>query len=197
MSSARGANSGGEEEGTARTVAALVERLGQVERSLITRRAFALGLSATQAQLLLHLADRAAGVMTLADALALAPGTVSEAVSALVRKGLLARRPDPADGRRHVLVLTRAGRRLAAGLRGHDAPLVAALAAAGADGRAASVLMEAVAQLVRAGVVAETGMCLTCRHLARRGAGYHCALIDRPLTITTLRLSCPDHRAAG
>lgn len=197
MSSARGANSGGEEKSTARTVAALVERLGQIERSLITRRAFALGLSATQAQLLLHLADRAAGVMTLADAWGLAPGTVSEAVSTLVRKGLLARRADPADGRRHVLCVTAKGRSVAAALRGHDEPLVAALADAGADEATATVLMEALARLVQTGVIAETGMCLTCRHLDRRDGRFYCTLIRKLLSIVTLRLACPDHAAAG
>ncbi|RMF75264.1 MAG: MarR family transcriptional regulator [Alphaproteobacteria bacterium] len=177
----------------AKTIAALIERLGQVERSLLTHRAFGCGLSATQGQILLHLADRPVGVMALAEILALAPGTVSEAVSALVRKGLLARQRHPLDARRHVLVPTEAGRRMAAALRDYDQPLIAALVQTGLGEETGRVLMEVLARLIEGGVIADTGMCLTCRHLRRREGGFHCALIDQPLALATLRLACPDH----
>ena len=64
---------------------ALLERLAQAERALLTREAHRLGLTATQAHLLLHLAERPQGVVDLAALFALTPATVSEALAALER----------------------------------------------------------------------------------------------------------------
>ncbi|GLV47269.1 hypothetical protein TJA_04420 [Thermus sp. LT1-2-5] len=172
----------------------LLERLAQAERALLTQKAHRLGLSATQAQLLLHLAARPQGVVDLAHLLALTPATVSEALGALERKGLLAREKDPEDKRRSRLGLTPKGRRLAEALGDYLDPVRRALT--GMDQKALLLpLMRLLEGLVRQGVMADTGMCLTCRHLRAEG-GFRCALLELTLTPEDLRLACPDHNSA-
>jgi len=173
------------------TLLALLERLAQAERALLTREAHRLGLTATQAQLLRHLAQRPQGVVGLAELLALTPATVSEALSALERKGLLHRERDPQDGRRQLLRPTVKGLQMAQALEGYTLPLRQALAKV-AQETLLPPLMEVLASLVRQGVMAETGMCLTCRHL-RREKGFFCALLGLRLAPEGLRLACPEH----
>jgi len=170
---------------------ALLERLAQAERALLTREAHPLGLTATQAQLLLHLTERPHGVVDLAHLLALTPATVSEALATLERKGLLVREKDPKDGRRFRLAPTAAGRRLAEALKGYAQPLRKALEGVDAESLLFP-LMGVLEGLVRQGVMADTGLCLTCRHLRREG-GFYCALLHLPLAPEDLRLACPDH----
>jgi DNA-binding MarR family transcriptional regulator len=55
----------------------------------------------------------------LAGALYSDASTISRQVAGLVRRGLIERRADPADGRASVLVVTEAGRELAVQLRQH------------------------------------------------------------------------------
>ncbi len=63
-----------------------------------------------------------------AGRLRLDPGTVSRLVSRLERLGLVRRKPDPADGRRHRLTLTARGEDLNAQIRGTvEAAVVEAL----------------------------------------------------------------------
>ncbi len=174
---------------------ALLERLAQAERALLTREAHRLGLTATQASLLLHLAERPQGVVDLAALLALTPPTVSEALAALERKGLVHKVRDPKDLRRWNLKPTEQGRALAEGLKSYAEPLKKALEAVENREGLFLNLMALLAALVRQGVMAETGLCLTCRHL-RREEGYFCALLHLPLTPLDLRLACPDHAPA-
>jgi DNA-binding MarR family transcriptional regulator len=174
---------------------ALLERLGQVERSLLTRQAFSLGLTALQAQLLLHLSERPYGVVALAELLGLTPATVSEALSALEGKGLLSRAKDPQDGRRWILKPTEEGLRLAQALKAYSGPLLQALEGLPCREGLLLGLMELLAELVRQGTVPETGLCLTCRHL-RREEGFFCSLLGLALKPLDLRLACPDHAPA-
>ncbi|WP_243095334.1 MarR family winged helix-turn-helix transcriptional regulator [Thermus thalpophilus] len=172
----------------------LLERLAQAERALLTQKAHRLGLSATQAQLLLHLSARPQGVVDLAHFLALTPATVSEALSALERKGLLAREKDPTDKRRFHLTPTAEGRRLAEALGDYLDPMRKVLR--GVEHKALLLpLMRLLEGLVRQGVMADTGMCLTCRHL-RVDEGLRCALLQLTLAPEDLRLACPDHAPA-
>jgi DNA-binding MarR family transcriptional regulator len=74
-------------------------------------------------------AGEAAHVKDLAACCALDPSTVSRAVAALVRDGLVERAADPDDGRASVLAATTAGRAALDEVTGHyDRGLAAALA---------------------------------------------------------------------
>lgn len=174
---------------------ALLERLAQVERALLTRQAYHLGLTTLQAQLLLHLSERPQGVVSLAELLSLTPATVSEALGSLEGKGLLFRTKDPKDGRRWILKPTEDGLRLVQALKTYPGPLLQALQGVPKSEELLLGLMELLAKLVRQGTVPETGLCLTCRYL-RREKGFFCALLRLDLKPLDLRLACPDHAPA-
>jgi len=171
---------------------ALLERLARAERALLTKRAYPLGLSATQGQVLLELRGRALTAGELAEALGLAAPTVTDALNALKAKGLLVEAKDPQDRRRKRLRLTSRGEEAALALSAFQRPLEVALGGVpDLEG-----LWEGLAHLARGliaqGVMADTGLCLTCRHLRWEG-GYFCALLGLPLAPGELRLACPDH----
>ena len=134
-------------------------------------------------------------MVDLAALFALTPATVSEALAALERKGLLQRVRDQEDLRRWTLKPTERGRALAETLRRYAKPLQRALDAVEDPEGLLLGLMALLASLVRQGVMAETGLCLTCRHL-RREEGFFCALLQIPLAPLDLRLACPDHAPA-
>ncbi|MCC6947484.1 MAG: winged helix-turn-helix transcriptional regulator [Bradyrhizobiaceae bacterium] len=179
----------------ARAIAELVDRLGRVVRAGEHQG----GLNPAQWEALRYLArcNRFSNTPgALARYLAATKGTVSQTLNALERKGLIERRPDPASGRVVRLLLTRAGRALAA----KDPLIQLATAAAGCDRRvraaAADVLADMLAALQRANGLVPFGVCRTCRHFrphAPNGAPHWCALLDERLSEADSRSICVEH----
>lgn len=188
----------------AKLVAAL-DRLGEALAATARRAAEREGLSPVQMRLLLRLAEGPPPdprVGALAREVGLTDPTVSEAVGALRRKGLVAAEPDAGDRRRRRLAPTAAGRAAAGRLRRWAAPVERALGSLGPDEgeRALGSALAAIDALERAGVLAGTRMCPTCRHLRPGPPGaaapWACALLGRPLTARDLRVDCAEHEAA-
>ena len=162
-----------------------LERLSAVQRSLLWKRAFASGLTLTQAQVLLHLAKREEERPTpLSETLGITPPTLSDALKALEEKGLLERIRDLKDGRVRTLRPTPLGLEVAQTLKDWANPLLLAL-----EGKEEALypLLEAIAELARMGVVREARLCLLCRFFS---APDYCGLMEKSLP--DLRLDCPD-----
>jgi DNA-binding MarR family transcriptional regulator len=178
-------------------LAAAFERLGQALRVQLAEAAREQGLSPTQAQIVLRLAAAADPPARRIGALAaefdVTHPTVSDAVSALRRKGLVEPQAAP-------LMLTARGRLVAARLSGWDARTRLALASLPAARKrlALALLLDAIAALQRSGAITIARMCVTCRHFrpgqhagARRP--HHCALLAVALGEGDLRVDCPEH----
>jgi DNA-binding MarR family transcriptional regulator len=186
---------------------AALERVGQALRVELRERAAQDGLTPTQAQILLRLASERPPrrrVGSLAASLDVRPPTISDAVAALERKGLLERRRDAADARAATLRLTPRGRAVAERLAGWDERVRAELRRLPRQARQASLtlLLDLIARLQQAGVVGVARTCPTCRFFrfeARPGAvrPHHCALLDVPLGPGDLRLDCPEHEQSA
>src|SRR3546814_7154100 len=85
----------------------LLSDVARLLRRNFTRRAQYLGLSQAQWQALAHLARReGVNQATLAESLEIQPVTLARLVDRLQEKGLVERRPDPADRRAFCLYLT-------------------------------------------------------------------------------------------
>lgn len=140
----------------------------------------------------------AARSTTLARELNVADPTVSDAVAALIRKGLVVRTPDPDDRRRHDLALTQAGRKTAAELSRWTAP--AEIATSKLDRVEAEHLLDTLllvmAKLHEAQLLPVVRTCSTCVQLETTptdARNYHCRLYDTPMSISDLRVDCADH----
>jgi DNA-binding MarR family transcriptional regulator len=182
---------------------AALERIGQALRVELRERAAREGLTPTQAQILLHLASEPAPrrrVGALAAALDVRQPTISDAVAALERKGLLERRRDRADARAASLRLTARGRAVGDRLGAWDERARAEVRRLPQETRerSLSVMLDLIAGLQRAGVVGVARTCPTCRFFRFEAhpdapRPHHCALLDVPLGPGDLRLDCPEH----
>lgn len=190
---------GARPDADAKLVAAL-ERVGQALAVQMRDVAKRHGLSPIQLQLLLRLAGDPPArrrVGALADELDVTHPTVSDAVSALRRKGLVERE---GTNRTAPLGLSATGRALADDLAEWDRRTRDVLADLPAAGKRAALqlLLDLIAGLQRSGAITVARMCVTCRFFRRDahpGAAqpHHCELVDAPLGTGELRVDCAEH----
>jgi DNA-binding MarR family transcriptional regulator len=186
----------------AKIVGAL-DRTGEALGALARRAAAARDLSVTQMRVLARLyAGPPPEALTseLARELDVSGPTVSDAVAALRRKGLVERSADPADRRRQVLRLTASGHSAGAAVSRWTAPAeVATSGIPQADGEALlSVLLDVLARMEAAGLIS-TRACTTCAHFSRDKATgravLHCGYFGSTLRPSDLRVDCAQHAA--
>lgn len=158
------------------------------------------GLTPTQSEVLGMLSRRPAGIRLgqLAELLQTTQPTTSDAVGALVRKKLVLRHSDPADGRATVLRLSANGQRLAERLPNSFEGVVAAMSAVDRE-LLSGIVMRTIINLVEKGVITPQRMCFSCRFFspgAHPGSvkEHHCNLIDIPIGAGDLRIDCPEHQ---
>jgi DNA-binding MarR family transcriptional regulator len=188
---------------TARADSALtaIAKLGLVLRHHAWQRRRHDGLTPTQAQALATLAARGAHrVGELARTLGVTQPTASDAVAALVRKGLVARERDSADGRAARLTATSAGTQRAAESAEWPDALLAAVDALSAEDQASLLrgLSAVIRELQQRGEIPVQRMCVTCRYFrpqvhAEAERPHHCAFVDAPFGDRALRFDCADH----
>jgi DNA-binding MarR family transcriptional regulator len=175
-----------------------LERLSEVFRVLLWEAAWPSGLTPLQLQILLfcdgHRPEwcRVAG---LAREFNLTRPTISDAVRALVGKGLLERVVDPADGRSHYLRLLPAGKDLALRSGAFAGPVWSALQQMekGDQAQFYGSLLGLIDRLQQAGVISLSRMCFTCQHYRSGEGGHYCALLEKVLATADLRMDCPEH----
>jgi DNA-binding MarR family transcriptional regulator len=176
--------------------AELIERLGLLRRASRRAAAAAVGLSAAQLEALSYLAacnrfsDTPAAVAQYLDA---TRGTTSQSLLSLERKGLIARRPDPGDGRVHHLSPTPEGQRVLQRVEEAD-EITDALAALGPQGTELADALERVLRAAQRSRGGRTfGRCARCRHLSGTPRARRCGLTDEPLSARDTTLLCIEH----
>jgi DNA-binding MarR family transcriptional regulator len=162
------------------------------------------GLPPAQSEILRRVALRPMRQADLAAHLSVSAASVSDSVSSLVTKGLVARVADPADRRAAQVAATEAGRTLIAERSGVPDALRQALADLPEHRRAA--LLETLVHLIRSlqesGAIPLQRMCLTCRHFrpyvhSDAVRPHHCAFVDAAFGTADLRLDCGEYEAAN
>ena len=187
-------------------IATGLAKLGLAIKAQSWRGAEAASLTPTQGQALAVLAARGAGlgVGALAEALGVRQPTASDALAALVAKGLVRKTRRRDDGRAVALALTPAGRRAAKASAAWPDFLLKAVGALAADER--RVLMAALVKMIRAlqvaGEIPVARLCVDCTHFRPRVHAdplrpHHCAFVDAAFGDGSLRLDCADHTRAS
>lgn len=197
------------DDGKADTARRVVQGLGKVALALrhqAWEHAQPRALTPTQAQILTDLLARGqagARVSEVAEALAVTLPTASDAVAALVAKGLVRKAPAPEDRRARRLLLTPAGERAARRAALWPDFLLGAVGALTPQEQA--VLLRALQKMIRTlqaqGRIAPSRMCVTCTYFRPHvhpdpHRPHHCAFVDAPFGDGHLRIDCPDHRTA-
>lgn len=179
-----------------------LERAGHALRTGLRLRAKEAGVTLTQAEILLRLASGRLGrsrVGALAEEFDVRQPTVSDAVAALGRKGLVERRASPTDARSTELILTAEGLDTVARLEAWElsAREILAQHPDGEKEVALGLLVELISALNRSGAIQIARTCPTCRFFRPGGKSIpHCALLDLPLGPADIRVDCPEHEPA-
>ncbi len=180
-------------------LAAALERVGQAMRVQMWDTAKQHGLSPTQLQVLLRLANdpparRRVGV--LAIELDVTHPTISDAVAVLRRKGLL----EQQHSRTASLRLSDRGSALGDDLADWHQRTREQLADFPVADKQAMLrlLLDLIAGLQRSGAITVARMCVTCRFFRRdehpdAPQPHHCALVDIPMADSELRVDCAEH----
>jgi len=158
-----------------------------------------LGLSLTQGDILIFLAthsEKPGRVSLLSEEFLVSEATISEAVSALVDKGLIKKKQSALDARQVSLKLTPKAKRAISMAAKWEAELREILLSPALE-KPSHLLLQLlliIDRLLSAGVITEARMCLSCKFLEKRGrTGYFCALLQKPLKPDDLRIDCEDY----
>ncbi len=182
-----------------------LERIAEAFRVLLWNEGKAAGLSPLQVQLLIfllhHPNEEKRKVGRLAAEFNMTKPTVSDAVKALLVKGLVEKIPDPADQRSFSLALTPQGDSLARRASHFSVEIQTPIEQL-PEGEQANLLLYLlgiIRHLNRAGVITVQRMCFSCAHYrpGLDGHGHFCQLMNTPLQVSELRVDCPEYEAAG
>lgn len=179
-------------------------KIGVALKARAWREAGPTRLTPTQGQALATLRGRRElRLDALAAELGVTAPTASEAVAALVAKGLVTRRRSTTDGRAIALSLTAEGVAAADGVAGWPDFLVHALDRL--DGAEQAAFLRSLTKLIRglqeAGDIPVQRMCVGCAYFQPNvhdgGWPHHCAFVDAAFGDRHLRFECADHQPAS
>jgi DNA-binding MarR family transcriptional regulator len=186
-------------------IVSAITRIASVLRSGAWQFATAEGLNPTQVDILEALRSRGGGVRLswIAQHLGVTAASASDSIASLTTKGLIEKGRDSVDGRAVALRLTRSGQDLAARISNsvsfaHEA--VSDLPQSTQEALFES-LLALIGKLQQSDRFPEIRACVTCKYFAvNRHPGseapHHCTLVNAPLSVSQLRLDCPEHEQA-
>lgn len=189
----------------ARRVAVGLAKIGLALRSQAWQEAAGRGLTPTQGQVLALLLGSTGPLRLsqLAEGLGVTAATASDAVQALVAKGLVRKERSREDARALAVSLTSAGREEAARAASWPDFLLSAIDELSAAEK--EVFLEGLIKMIRAlqerGQIPVARMCVTCRFFRPNAhpdpdRPHHCAFVNAPFGGRSLRIDCPDHQSA-
>ncbi|CAH1200491.1 Transcriptional regulator, MarR family [Candidatus Nitrotoga sp. BS] len=182
-----------------------ITRIASVLRSGAWQFATTEGLNPTQVGILEALQSRREGVRLswIAQHLGVTAASASDSITSLTTKGLIEKGRDSADGRAVALRLTGSGHDLAARISSsvnfaHDA--VSDLPPSTQEALFES-LLALIGKLQQSDRFPEIRACVTCKYFAINRhpdseEPHHCTLVNAPLSVSLLRLDCPEHDPA-
>ena len=182
-------------------IVAALEQLNHAFRVLLWEKAQQHRLSPIQIYILAFISSHSpqqSRVGNLAREFGVTAATISDAVTTLESKKLLARIAAPEDRRAFDLKLTAAGRRLAKKLGSWADVVAGAVAALSQQDQQAGLLflMNLISTLQKDGLAPATRICFSCKHLGasdahNQSSQHYCNLLGKELADSELRVDCP------
>jgi DNA-binding MarR family transcriptional regulator len=193
-------------EPTAKRVTHGLAKIGLALKSRAWKNAGCERVTPTQGQVIALLKGLPAGLRlsAVAEMLGVTAPTASEAVAALVAKGLVARGASPDHPRALALRLTPEGEAVAARIADWPDFLIRAVATLSPQEQTVFLrgLVKMIRMLQEAGDIPIQRMCVTCRYFRPNTHPddpldpHHCAFVDAPFGDRHLRLDCGEHAEA-
>ncbi|MEN0052378.1 MAG: MarR family winged helix-turn-helix transcriptional regulator [Mucilaginibacter sp.] len=184
--------------GLDQNIIAAFERIAQGLKTLSWNAAKASKLNPTQIQLLTFLLKHEPTdyyVSDLAKEFNISNSSISDTISALVKKGLVNKVREGADNRHIKLELTSAGRSQALNADNYAGALISAINQIDIRDKEklVSLMGDIILALHDAKIFPVQRMCLTCHFHMTNADGHFCKLLEKHLNIGDLRLDCAEH----
>ena len=181
-----------------------LSKIGIALRSQSWQGAESQGLTPTQGQILALLRSHPRGIRLsqVAQGLATSSATASDAVSALVKKGLVSREQAIDDRRAIAIRLTPEGQIQAEQAASWPDFLLGAVEELSEEEQ--TIFFRALTKMIRKlqeqGKIPISRMCVTCQYFRAHvyeesNRPHHCDFVDAPFGDRDLRLDCPEHQA--
>jgi len=174
------------------------DRIAEVIRVQLWEKATSLKLTPLQIKALLflegHQKDGLNNVSALAKEFQLSKPTISETIRLLLKKSLVIKVKDPADGRAYYLELSAAGQRIVNEASTFSQPILSELnqLEAGQQAGLYEHLLDLLLRFQQRGLIPTQRMCSNCRHFIRHKGFPYCSLLALQLETADLRVNCPE-----
>jgi DNA-binding MarR family transcriptional regulator len=177
-----------------------LERVSEVFKTLLWEKAKLHGMSPIQIQILLFVSNHPStlcSVSHLAREFDVTKPTISDAVKALLEKGLVEKDHSSSDNRSFFLKLSAKGIDLVRELQDYASPLQQQLDHIDPIDLLATynTLTKIVYQLNCSGILTVQRICFGCRFYEKLPNLHYCNLLQKPLMDHEIRLDCPEFEA--
>lgn len=178
-------------------IVAGLERISEAFKVLLWDKAKLLGLSPIQIQILIFIAyhkSEFCHVSHLAKEFNITKPTVSDAIRALDKKGLITKKYSSSDSRSYTIGLTVTGQNMVSETSDFANPLKNQLTIVqGTDLEALfGTLGKLIYQLNKSGILSVQRTCYGCKFYSGNTHRDYCNLLDRELSNSDIRLDCPE-----
>lgn len=178
-------------------IVAGLERISEVFRVLLWEKAKQIGLSPIQIQLLIFIAYHKVtlcNVSKLAKEFNLTKPTVSDAVKALERKGLISKDYATSDNRSYTIHLSAKGQEIVSETNSFANPIHKQLLQIPPNKLEAvySTLTQLIYNLNQSGILSVQRTCFGCKFYTNKNNTHYCNLLEEKLHTNAIRLDCPE-----
>ncbi len=174
-----------------------LERISEVFKLLLWKKAKHIGLSPIQIQILIFVASHKSelcNVSHLAKEFNITKPTISDAIKVLDKKGIIFKDYSPIDQRSYTIQLTDLGKLTVAETNDFASPLKGQIDTF--DETELKNIFETLSRLIyklnQNGVLSVQRTCFGCRFYEENGKTSYCKLLEKELKNKDIRLDCPE-----
>ena len=174
-----------------------LERISEAFRALLWEYAKTIGLSPIQIQILIFVAYHKENLCTvshLAKEFNLTKPTISDAVKALEKKGMISKHKTLIDSRSYFIALTADGKKTVSATEHFANPIRTQVAQFDQEKQESllSTINTLIYKLNRTGILSVQRTCFGCKFYQKNKEDHYCNLIKTTLSDKDIRLDCPE-----